>query len=184
MIKQLRVITLLCMTVLILNACKDEGVTFAEELKAEKELIADFISRKGIKVVSVMPTTFPWPENVYFKSRTGLYFRLTDQGDPITLDTLQVERGDLVVPRYIEYSLVAHNPDTISKMNTVDSAYPDAFIYLNTVQACLGWHEAVGFMKRNNSAAKLIVYSKIGFPQFAKPATPRGYDISIKIQKY
>jgi len=182
MIQQLRVIVFLFFTVLIVNACKDEGITYAEELKAEKELIADFISRQNIQIVATMPTSFPWPDKVYFKSKTGLYFRLTDQGDIAATDSL--EGGDIVVPRYIDYSLKANNPDTISNLTTVDALYPDSFDYLNKAQACLGWHEAVGYMKKNNAQAKIIVYSKIGFSQYTKPATPRGYDISIKIQKY
>lgn len=182
MIKQLRVVVFLFFAVLMVNACRDEGVTYAEELKVEKELIADFISRQNIQVVKTMPTTFPWPDKVFYKSKTGLYFRLLEQGDITSGDS--IEGGDLVVPRYLDYSLVANNPDTIDKTTTIEAPYPDTFVYLNREQACLGWHEAVGYMKRNNSKATIIVYSKIGFSQYTKPATPRAYDISIKIRKY
>lgn len=180
MIKYFRVVLFLFLTLLMVTACKDDGMTYAEELKAEKELIADFISRQNIQLVTVMPS-YPWPENVYYKSKTGLYFRLTNPGDTASQDS--VEAGDLVVPRYLQYTLVQHNPDTIWKLNTLDSAYPLKFVYKNTTQACLGWHEAVGYMKKNNSEAKIIVYSKLGFSQYADPATPIGYDIKIKIQK-
>ncbi|MEA4937071.1 MAG: DUF4827 family protein [Paludibacter sp.] len=180
MIKIIRVVIFLFFILLITNACNDKDVTYAEELKAEKKLIADFISRQNIKVVTTMPTG-NWPDNVYYKSRTGLYFRLTNQGDVASQDS--VEAGDLVVPRFIQYELVANNPDTIFNMNTINSPYPLSFVYLNTAQACLGWHEAVGYMKKNNSEAKIIVYSKLGFSQYADPATPIGYDIKIKIQK-
>jgi hypothetical protein len=156
-------------------------MTYAEELKAEQKLIADFISRQKIKLVTTMPTTFPWPDNVYYKSKTGLYYRLTNQGDITSQDS--VESGDKVVPRYIQYTLEASNPDTISNMNTIDSPYTSSFSYLNTDEACLGWHEAVGYMKKNNAEAKIIVYSKLGFSGYADPATPIGYDIKIKIQK-
>ena len=181
MIKQFRIVAFLFLTLLTATACKDEDLTYAEELKAERELIADFISRKNIKVVTTMPTEFPWDDNVYYKSKTGLYYRLTNRGDIASQDS--VETGDLVVPRYIQYTLVADNPDTISNMNTIDSPYPSSFVYLNTDQACLGWHEAVGYMKKNNSEAKIIVYSKLGFSGYADPATPIGYDIKIRIQK-
>jgi len=180
MIKHFRVVLFLFLTLLIVSACKDDGMTYAEELKAEKELIADFLSRQNIQVVTTMPS-FPWPDNVYYKSKSGLYFRLTNQGDIASQDS--VEAGDLVVPRFIQYTLIADKPDTISNMNTVDSPYPLSFVYLNTAQACMGWHEAVGYMKKNNSEAKIIVYSKLGFSQYADPATPIGYDIKIKIQK-
>lgn len=181
MIKQFRIIAFVLFALVTAIACKDEGMTYAEELKAEKELIDDFLSRQNIQVVTTMPTDFPWDENVYYKSKTGLYFRLINQGDVASEDSL--ESGDLVVPRYIQYTLVENNPDTITKLNTIDAPYPESFIYLNTSHACMGWHEAAGYMKKNNAEAKIIVYSKLGFKQYTDPATPIGYDIKIKIQK-
>lgn len=180
MIKVFRITAFLSIIMLVLTACNKDDMTYAEELKAEKELIADFISRQNIQVVTTMPTG-TWPDNVYYKSKTGLYFRLTNPGDVASPDS--AEAGDLIVPRFIQYTLVANQPDTISNLNTIDSPYPLSFTYLNSAQACLGWHEAVGYMKKNNSEAKIIVYSKLGFTQYADPATPIGYDIKIKIQK-
>jgi len=34
---------------LAFTSCKDDNVTFAEELAAEQDLIADFVKRQGIK---------------------------------------------------------------------------------------------------------------------------------------
>ena len=165
----------------LFTACKDDNVTYAEELKAEQELIADFISRQQIQVVTVMPTAFPWPDKVYYKTKTGLYFRLTNQGDIVTQDS--VIAGDVIVVRYDQYTLTT-KPDTISNRSTIDFVYPSEFKYLDYAQASSAWHEAVGFMKYNNAHAKLIVPSKIGFSTFSRPATPIGYDLEIRIKKF
>jgi hypothetical protein len=166
-------------------SCSND-VTYAEQLKAEKELIKDYISRNDIQVVTKMPTTFPWPDNVYYKSSTGLYFRLVSQGDSLfDGDTIRVESGDLVVARYIQYTLET-TPDTIFAWNTIDYSYPVKFTYLDDfddTEVCAGWQEAVYFMKYMNAQAKLIVPSKIGFSTYSDEVTPIGYDLQIKIQQ-
>jgi hypothetical protein len=167
---------------LLFVACKDDNVTYAEELKAEQELIADFISRQQIQVVTVMPTTFPWPDKVYYKSKTGLCYRLTKQGD-ILQEGDSVIGGDVIVPRFDEYTLGV-KADTISSQSSVNYPNPLQFNYLDLTQACAAWHEAVRYMKFNNAEAKLIVPSKIGMSKFSRPATPAGYDINIRISKY
>lgn len=163
-------------------SCTDQ-ITYAEELKAEKELIADYVSRMHIVTVSKMPTTFPWPDNVYYKSSTGLYFRLESVGDSIFGgDTLRLEDGDVVVARYIQYTLTT-TPDTIFNQSTVDYAQPSSFIYNDATEACDGWQEAVQYMKYMNSKAKIIVPSKLGFSTYSDAVTPIGYDLSILLQK-
>ena len=102
------------LTGVVFTSCQDDNVTFAEELAAEQDLIADFVKRQGIKVVTTMPTTWT-NEKVYYKTPTGLYFRLTEVGDTTT----QVATGDLIVPRYIQYTL-KEKPDTISFLSTID----------------------------------------------------------------
>ncbi len=163
----------------VLSSCKDDNVTYAEELATEQKIISDFIKRNGISVVTTMPSQ-PWPAKVFYKSPSGLYFRLTNAGDTQSNDT--VESGDLIVPRYIQYTLTA-KPDTLFNLSTTDFEYPSKFNYLDFTQACVGWHEAVGYMKRHNSEASILVFSRIGFTQFNRPATPIGYDLKIKIQK-
>lgn len=170
-----------------LSSCVDE-VTYADQLKSEKKLIADFIKRNNITVVNKMPATFPWPQNVYYKSSTGLYFRLEEQGDKYTstgaISTDTVVTNDQIINRYKRYTLntVA---DTSYYENTVDYPFPVTFYYNDASQtsACDGWHEAVKYMKYNNSAAKIIVYSKLGFSDDESSVTPYGYDMRIKIRK-
>ncbi len=178
----LKIIFFATIVALLFVACNDDNVTYAEELKAEQELIADFISRQQIKVVTVMPTTFPWDDKVFYKSKTGLYFRLTKQGDIVNKGDTAIT-GDVIAPRFDEYTLDV-KADTISSLSSVNYPNPLQFNYLDLTQVCTAWHEAVSYMKYNNAEAQLIVPSKIGMSKFSRPATPAGYDINIRISKY
>lgn len=178
----IKIILGLLVFVLMAYSCKND-VTYADQLKAEKALINDYIKRQNIKVVTDMPTTFPWPDNVYYKSSTGLYFRLTNQGDSIfDGDTIRAQSGNVIVTRYIQYTLTT-KPDTISSWTTVDYAFPTTFKYLNTSEACTGWQEAVSYMKYMNAEAKIIVPSKLGFSTYTDAVTPVGYKMKIQIQQ-
>lgn len=160
----------------------DDDMTYAEELKAEKELIADFIARNNIKVVKTLPPdSLPWPENTYYLSSSGLYFQLTDKGDTTVVEDT-VELNDLIIPRFVQYTL-GETSEIISNWNTIDYAYPTTFNYGDDTQVCDAWHEAVTYMKRNNSRAKIIVPSKLGFESDVNSVTPYGYDFKIKFQK-
>ena len=171
----------LLLVALVFSSCSNTQ-TYAEQLKAEKELIADYIKRNNIKVVSEFPTEFPWAENVYVLTKSGLYFHLVSEGDTgVDADTLVA--NDLVVPRYYQYTLNAKSDTVVSNWNTVDYPYPTTFNYLDQTQVCVGWHEAVSYMKRNNSRAKFIVHSKIGFSDARDAVIPYGYEMKIKIQK-
>lgn len=165
----------------VLVSCGNNDPTYAQQLKTEQELIADYIKRNNIKIVTVKPSTFPWGDNVYYLTTTGLYIHLVSEGDKSNLaDTLL--KNDLVIPRFYQYTLNA-KADTISNWNTIDYPFPTTFNYLENSQVCVGWHEAVSYMKRNNSRAKFILFSKIGFPATGNEVTPYGYDMIIKIQK-
>ena len=172
------IISLLAISIAFFISCKDDTATYAEELEAERELIEDFISRQQIKVVEEMPAEFPWPDKVYYKSKSGLYFRLTNRGDYLSSDSIVYR--EQIVTKYDQYGLGV-KPDTISTQSTVQLAHPKEFTYGDHSQACVAWHEAVGYMKYNNAEAQLIVPSKIGFSNFSRPATPVGYDLTIRV---
>lgn len=167
----------------ILSSCNNT-TTYAEQLKAEKELIADFIKRNNITVVTEEPKV--WADSIYWLTESGLYFQLTNVGDTARVsDTVKadtLEANDLVVPRFYQITLNA-KPDTIFNWNTINFPYPTTFNYLDDSQACAAWHEAVSYMKYNNSRARFIVKSKIGFEDASDAVTPYVYDMKIKFQK-
>jgi hypothetical protein len=167
-------------TSILISSCSDT-VTYAEQLKTEKAAIAAYLKRENIHVISKVPSNKIWGEHDYLLTTDGLYFHLVDSGDVESGDT--IETSDLVVPRYKEFKLTAGS-DTLSNWSTIDYPYPSSFTYQNTAQSCTGFHEAAYYMKRNNSRAKLIIPSKIGFYSTdLTSATPYGYDLKIQIQK-
>ena len=177
----LKLFLLLTITAAIIVSC-DDNVTYAEQLRAEKELIADYIKRNNIKVINELPddTVFPWPDNTYYLSPSGMYFRLVERGNAV--DSLAVAKGNKINPRYHQYTLTT-TPDTISDWSTIDYAFPSSFYYGDLTQACDAWHEAVEYMKYSNSIARLIVPSKLGFEADENSVTPYGYYLKIKFQK-
>ncbi|NDP19691.1 MAG: DUF4827 domain-containing protein [Paludibacter sp.] len=158
------------------SSCND--TTYAKELKLEKMLIDDYIKRNHIKVLNVRPANSEWKDNDYYLTPDGLYFHLVDSG--IGKDIL--ETSDVIVPRYKQYTLNIDSV-TISNWTTIDFPITQDFVFGDYTQSCTAFQEAVSFMKRNESVAKIIVPSKIGFKAYWTPATPMRYDLKIKIQK-
>lgn len=162
---------------LIFSSCSDTK-TYAELLKDEKVLIADYIKNEKINVLHSFPADDAWGANDYVLTSSGLYFHLVSPGTGT--DTLEL--NDVVVPRFVQYTL-GEEPDSISNWNTIDFPYPTKFHYGALTEVCAAWHEAAGYMKKNESEAKLIVPSKLGFNDYMMAVTPLAYDFKIKIRK-
>lgn len=173
-------ISLFFIVTLILTSCDDKK-TYAELLKDERVTIADFIKRNNIQVVSEFPTANAWGENIYVKTTSGLYYRLINEGEnSANADT--VETNDMLAVRYIQYTLTEKS-DSVFSWNTIDSPYPTTFNYRDYSQSCAAWHEAVSYMKYNESEAIIIVPSKIGFQTNMISVTPLAYRLRIQFQK-
>jgi len=157
--------------------------TYAQLLNDEKSLIDGYISRNNILVVSTAPTDTPWVKNgrdIYLLTSSGLYFHLINPGNLASKDTLVLK--NTVVARYKQFTLGIPS-DTLSNWSTIDYPFPPQFVYGDLTQSCKAFHEAAYYMKRNESEAKIIVPSKIGFNAEMMSVTPLGYDLLIKIQK-
>lgn len=145
-----------CIAALILSSCNSG--TYAEELKAEKALIKDYIKRNNIKVLSKFPEdSVSFADNEYVQTASGLYFRLNQQGTG-----RNVERNDRIIARYLEYTLNVH-ADTANYYDPNVRPEPYIFTFMNSNTACTAFHEAVSYMKKSGAEAELIVPSKIGF---------------------
>ena len=168
-------------TVILISSCSD-STTYAQQLKEEKAKISAFISRDTINVLSKFPADKKWKTNDYVLTSTGLYFHLVDSGDVSTKDTVEI--GDLVIPRYKEYTMDDPTILHTSNWSTIDYPRPNDFIYGSASTAYTGFQEAASYMKRNNSEARIIVPSKIGFYYSdLTAATPYYYYIKIKVSK-
>ena len=178
-----------CVTLFTLPSCNN-GVTYAEQLKREKELINNYIKRNNIHVVSTAPSSdTAWDENEYINPSGNMYFNLSKAG----IGTDSVKNGDVVLVRFKSYTL-GENPDSILNWNTVHYANPPEFTLGNSMEACEAWHIAISYMKKMDSEAYVIVPSKMGFTSStANPywgvlddegsATPRLYHLQLKFVK-
>jgi len=177
--KQSSYLFLLFVVAIQLSSCIDKS-NYAEQLKDEKELIANYIIRNKINVIDTFPKTASWGENDYYLDSKGVYFHLQNVGDGT--DTLS--KYNQVSFRYKEYELT-ENPDTISFWTSNDSPYPATFIYGdgNYTNICEAFHIAAFYMKHNEAEAKIIVPSKLGFSDNTDAVIPMGYTINMKFQK-
>jgi len=164
---------------IIASSCSDTK-TYSQQLDDEQALITTYIKRNNIKVITSLPANGKWGLNDYYKSSSGLYFHMVNPGNTSSMDTLMSK--NTVVTRFKQYTLNVVS-DTISNWNTIDYPEPETFTYGDLTQSCKGFQEAVSYMKRNDSEAKLIIPSGNGFTIYLNSVTPLGYDLKIKILK-
>lgn len=164
--------------------CKQNS--YAQSLKDEKKLIADFIAREHINIIYEEPKDGKWGEKDYLDLSSlgydNFYFHLDKQGDTTAA---AVKTGDMIVFRYRRYTLDV-NADTVSYWTTAQNGYPLEFSYQTDYNtACLGWHYAVRYMKYSGAEAKIINPSKLGFANAeGSTVTPYGYDMKITIRRF
>ena len=176
--KQISILSLIAFAAVIFTTSCSDTVTYAEQLAAEKKLIKQYISDKGINVLSKSPKV--WGANDYVLTSTGLYYHLEDSGDT----SYKVDTGDIVIPRYKEFSLADPSDITTSNMSVADYPFPETYSYkMSTSALCAAFRQAIDSMKYNGARAYLIIPSKIGFYSTAEDVVPYGYDLKIQIQR-
>lgn len=176
--KQLSILSLIAFIATCFATSCSDTVTYAEQLAAEKKLIKQYIKDHNINVLSKSPTV--WGENDYVLTSTGLYYHLVDSGDT----SYKVDTGDIVVPRYIEFSLADPTDITTSNLSVADYPFPATYSYkMSTTVLCAAFRQAIDSMKYSGARAYLIIPSKIGFYSTADDVVPYGYDLNIKIQR-
>lgn len=194
-------ILLLGTMALMITGCA--GNTYSNLRKQEDRLIANYLSRNNIRVLTEEPdVNYVWGEKDYYKvsGYDNLYFHLHQRGDSIRVDSvsptvndtvdLSIIRNDVIIARYKKFALT-ENADTLSYWTTMDQAYPYEFVYGVTsgtasgyAQICeaVGWHVAVGLMKYPESICEILVPSKLGFSDDETSVTPYVYILKIKVK--
>ena len=165
-----------------LTSCDRDVRIYAKELKAERLLVEDYIERNGLRIVEPMPSeaAFLQDPKLYYHSTSGLYYRLEKSGRT-DLDSLQLGDKLTVEMRYLEYTLTEQS-------DTADYWSPEVYLSWqkftygsSTSSLPEGFLEAVNYMRRTESEAKLIVTSKLGFDPSV--VTPYGYHVKIRFAK-
>lgn len=188
-------ILFLVMTVLcVATGCNNN--TYSNLRNKEDKLIANYISRNGLVILTEEPTTdYVWGEKEYYKVQgyDNFYFHLISRGDSVYIDSisptkqdtvdLSIVLNDVVIARYRQFALT-ENADTLSYWTTLEQAYPYEFHYGNTSECeCVAWHLAVKMMKYPDSQCEIIVPSKLGFSNEQSTVTPYVYILKIKVKQ-
>ncbi|MDR1652260.1 MAG: DUF4827 domain-containing protein [Prevotellaceae bacterium] len=168
-------------------SCSDQ--TYAQQLKAEEKLIAEYIKRANINVLNSLPDENNWKPNDYVKLDNGVYFHLEKPG----LAGDSIKSGDIALVRFKSYTLTLP-VDSVDMWTTIGSPKPPQFVWGNTGQVCEAWLTALNIMQRQYSEGKIIAPSKTGFnSQNAisswsvfddeSSVTPRLYHLRLQISK-
>ena len=135
-----RNILFLVMTVLcVATGCNNN--TYSNLRNKEDKLIANYISRNGLVILTEEPATdYVWGEKEYYKVQgyDNFYFHLISRGDSVYIDSisptkqdtvdLSIVLNDVVIARYRQFALT-ENADTLSYWTTLEQAYPYEFHY-------------------------------------------------------
>ena len=164
----------------IIAGCNNN--TYSNLRKQEDKLIANYISRNGLQIVTEEPADdHVWGAKEYYKVSgiDNFYFHLIARGDT----TQKIVSNDLIVVRYKQFELT-ENADTLSYWTTLDQAYPVEFHYLNTSECeASGWHLAIQQMKYADAQCEFICPSKLGFEAAQSSVTPYVYIMKIKVKQ-
>ena len=139
----------------IMVACEN-STNYSQLLKAEEELIEDWLLRNEMVLLDTFPadTVFGANEMYYFED--GIYFQLIEKGVGNTLRT-----GDKLVLRYKQSTLDEY-PMVEDYWTTQDRPYPNEIAYGSLSNSCEGWQKAFELMKKSEAHARIIVPSKLG----------------------
>lgn len=164
----------------IVTGCNNN--TYSSLRKQEDKLIANYISRNGLEIVTEEPdSNHVWGPKEYYKvaGYDNLYYHQIAQGDTAQ----EVMTNDLIIMRYKQFALT-ENADTLSYWTTLDQAYPVEFHYGNTSECeAVAWHVAIKLMKYSDAQCEIICPSKLGFSADQSSVTPYAYILKIKVKQ-
>lgn len=152
-------------------ACESE-TNYSQLLKAEEELIEDWLIRNEIVVLDEFPVDTVFGANEMYHFEEGIYFQLIEKGVGDTLRT-----GDKLVLRYRQ-STLDEFPMVEDYWTTQDRPYPNEIIYGSLTNSCEGWQKAFELMKKSEAHARIIVPSKLGRDD--SEVIPYVYELKIR----
>ncbi|MEG2514112.1 MAG: DUF4827 domain-containing protein [Bacteroidaceae bacterium] len=203
--KKLSLLFLSLLTVgLSLQSC-DNYVTYAEQLKAEKEAIKKFISVNNIKVISTdqfynqdSTTNVEKNEYVLFADN-GIYMQIVEQGDE-----RKAESNDEILARTLEVLIASGDttvytfPLTHDTFRYTSNSYQVLGQFIDYVrggmynaygtQVPAGWLVPLSYVKLGSNVStraevKLIVPSKMGQGDALEKVYPCFYRLTYQLPK-
>jgi hypothetical protein len=185
--KQIITVLLLVLLCAVSFSCSDQ--TYAKQLKAEEELIKEYLKRENINVLKSFPAENAWKPNDYVALDNGMYFHLEKVGE----EGDSIKAGNLAIVRFKSYTLGIPT-DSVDMWSTTGTQNPPTFVWGTTDKACEAWLTALALMQRQYSEGKIIAPSKTGFDRNAmyigwsvsddeSSVTPRLYHLQLRFQK-
>ena len=152
----------LVISLTVFFAC-DKTKTAQEKYEEEKKSISRFISRNGFDIED-KDTARMYEENVYFKTKDGLYIHVIDSGNGN-----KAKANQIVTARYRD--MVFFKSDTTKYTNEY-SKDPDLFYFGNSSTyigyACDGWALALSLVSENAEVSLII-------PSILQPSSMQSY---------
>ena len=144
------------MLLLIAMVACENSTNYSQLLKAEEELIADWLVRNEITLLEEFPADTVFAANQMYHFEDGIYFQLIEKG---VGDTLRA--GDKLILRYKQSTLDVY-PMVEDYWTTQDRPYPNEISYGSLTNSCEGWQKAFELMQKSDAHARIIVPSKLG----------------------
>lgn len=158
-----------------ITGCKNEK-SYSELQDLEQVNIKSYIKRKNINVVTDMPTQ--WQPSTYYKSSSGLYFHLIEEGN----EAIQLNEKSNISVRFIvtkideKESLLLRNWEPMDFVDPLNVRLIDASS--NNLFG-IGVYEAIRYMKYQGAEARIIVPSEINTSEYKNTVTPVTYHLKI-----
>ncbi len=164
-----KIFLIISVVTLGLVSCSDR-VSYAELQEREQDNIQDFIDKNKIEIVRTMPKEDEWKENVYYKSKTGLYYHLVKKGD----ETIQAKDNSIVSVRFVANKIDKYNKEIIRNWDAQDFIYPE-MIKISDLSYNRGFgqgvNEALKYMKNYESEAIILVESALNTDSYKNSVT-------------
>jgi hypothetical protein len=144
------------MLLLIAMGACENNTNYSQLLKAEEELIADWLVRNEITLLEEFPADTVFAANQMYHFEDGIYFQVIENG---VGDTLRA--GDKLILRYKQSTLDLY-PMVEDYWTTQDRPYPNEIAYGSLTNSCEGWQKAFELMQKSDAHARIIVPSKLG----------------------
>lgn len=175
------VIALLALVAIAISSCSN-SLTYANQLAEEKTAIQDFITNNNYKVVDTIPTVVPWPDGVYYLTKSGLYVHVLDTGLVVNKS---IETNTVISVRFVETELNGN----IGYSNMYGTGDPIELLYNNVSSSssfgdCLAWHEGLDYVG-DGGRIQMIVPASIGWSMYTSSLalTAMSYELSYTFWK-
>jgi len=156
------VAALFALLAIAFSSCSS-SLTYANQLADEKTSIKDFIATNHYKVVDTIPSVVPWPDSVYYLTKSGLYVHVLDTGAFVNKS---IQTNTVISVRFNETNMAGEQGYT----NMYGTGDPVELLYKNvsssaTYGDCLAWHEGLDYVG-DGGRIQMIVPASLGWSMY------------------